>query len=62
MPGMSAYIMFLDGVHCEILGSRVADSFDVDLSTNEIDLNMGLDIGLYKICDHMTGGHTFVSL
>ena len=39
---------FLDRVQYEILGSRVAD-----LSTNEIDLNMGLDLGLCIICDHI---------
>ena len=35
----------------KLLGSRVADFC---VSTNEIDLNMGLDLGLWKICDHIT--------
>ena len=44
----------------KLLGSRIADF--VFVSTNEIDLNMGLDLGLCKICDHITGGHRFLSL
>ena len=44
MPGVSAYIIFLDRVQYEILGSLVADLILV--STDEIDLNMGLDLGL----------------
>ena len=60
MPGISAYIIFLDQLLYEILGSCVTIFF-IYTGTNKIDLNMGLDLDLWKICDHITGGHTFVS-
>ena len=58
MPGISAYIIFLDRLQYEVLGPCVADFL---LSTNEIDLNMGLDLDPWKICDHITGGHKYLS-
>ena len=44
MPGISAYIIFLDRVQYEIV--CIPRSGILLVSTNEIDLNMGLDLGL----------------
>ena len=44
MPGISAYIIFLDRVQYEIF--RIPRSGLFWVSTNYIDLNMGLDLGL----------------
>ena len=49
MPGISAYtcIFFLDQLQYEILGSRVTIFvIHVYTGTNQIDLNMGLDLDL----------------
>ena len=44
MPGISAYIILLDRVQYEIV--MIPRSVFLLVSTNEVDLNMGLDLGL----------------
>ena len=55
---ISIYHFFISG---SIWNFRIPRSEKFLVSTNEIDLNMGLDLGVGKICDHITGGHKFLS-